>query len=192
MIAGPVTFSLAAEHGNFSLSIDGVNYTSADTLTAAFSVPPGLASPSDWLGITERGGAPPSVFWQYVCGGKTACSSPVPSGELQFSLGEGLRASGLYDLTLFSNNGYSVLAGPVPFSFSFTTDCPAATGPTSPVQHALPEEGSPLARVAFSSCYSPSAQTSSALWEHVRQSGSELWLWLGDNQVTKPPLCSVL
>ena len=182
VIAGPVTFSIEGVESNVSLTIDALSYTSDDdAMIATFTVPTALASATDWLSITDRGKAPPSEDWQYLCGGKTACSEPVLSGTVTFALNEGLSASGEYDLTLFSNNGYSVLGGPVPFSFTFF--CPTATVAASTVTHILPTEGSALTRVAFSSCYKPSRQTSSTLWEHVRQSGTELWLWLGDNQV---------
>lgn len=182
MIAGPVTFSIEGLQSNVSLTLDAISYSSDDdAMLVTFSVPTEVASSSDWLGITDRGQSPPSKDWQYLCGGTTACSEPVLSGSVSFSLNEGISASGEYDLTLFSNNGYSVLGGPVPFSFTFS--CPAATMNASAITHTLPTEGSALSRVAFSSCYKPANQISSALWEHVRQSGTELWLWLGDNQV---------
>ena len=134
----------------------------------------------DWFGITWRDESPPSITWQYTCGGRSACSSAVSSGTLSFDLSS-LSSSGEYDITLFANNGYEVLAGPEPFSYSF--QCAGGTGDISSVSHVLPEENSPLTRLAFSSCYKPSYQINSALWEHMRESGTDLWLWLGDNQV---------
>jgi hypothetical protein len=169
------------QHTGASLTLDSASYSGDDAMVVSFSVPSDAASSTDWLGITERGQDPPSEYWQYLCGGQSACSEPQLNGSVSFTLLDGLSSSGEYDITLFANNGYTVLAGPVPFSY--TLFCPAATIEASAVTHAVPVEHSPLSRVAFSSCYKPSRQTSSTLWEHMRDSGSELWLWLGDNQV---------
>ena len=162
VIAGPVTFRM--QHTGASLTLDSASYSGDDTMVVSFSVPSDAASSTDWLGITERGHDPPSEDWQYLCGGQSAsaCSEPQLNGSVSFTLLDGLSSSGEYDITLFANNGYTVLAGPVPFSY--TLFCPVATIEASAVTHAVPVEHSPLSRVAFSSCYKPSRQTSSALW----------------------------
>merc|ERR1719195_1547217 len=56
-----------------------------------------------------------------------------------------------------------------------------ATSPISSTSHAVPIEGSELTKMAFSSCYNPSLQSSSALWQDVRTFLPEVFVWLGDN-----------
>lgn len=60
--------------------------------------------------------------------------------------------------------------------------CTLATSDPSGLKHKVPQDGDDVRRVAFSSCYKPSNQVSTALWDHVKSDfGADVWSWLGDN-----------
>ena len=51
------------------------------------------------------------------------------------------------------------------------------------MSHLPPSNDMPVSKIAFSSCYKPSRQTSELLWDHVRTNygSNAVWNWLGDN-----------
>jgi hypothetical protein len=165
-----------------AVSTDKASYTTGEQVDVSFARPAG-ATATDWLSVTDRGQVPPSIVWQYACGGTAACGEAVADGAVSFPA-DGLDA-GDYDVTYLNNDGYEILAGPVGFSVDHpngTPVCSAALSPPSTNTHIVPIEQSYLSIVAFSSCYKPSYQISDLLWKHVRTAlGPELWLWLGDN-----------
>lgn len=63
--------------------------------------------------------------------------------------------------------------------------CREAASKTSDISlptHAYPNDTKPISRIAFGSCFKPEKQSSSALWNHVRNTfKADLWVWLGDN-----------
>lgn len=163
-----------------SIVASKATYMTGETIHVSFSIGSvETATALDWISVTDRGKAPPSILWQYVCGGQSACTLAVQSSSVQFNADA--LSSGDYDVTYFANDGYSALAGPAEFSVNHLA-CMAATSAPYPKVHTLPTENTQLSVVAFSSCYKPAAQTSDTLWRHMRHNlSAELWLWLGDN-----------
>lgn len=185
ILAGPETFSVRAVNSTLlpTLSTDKRAYVTGDSIIVSFNRPISDATLFDWISITRRGFLPPSVEWQYVCGGKTTCSSIVSSGQVSFPADS--LSSANYDVTYFHNNGYSVVAGPYAFSVDHPggdPTCVLASTPPSRVMHLPPTEGSELSTLTFSSCYKPFRQISPVLWQHMRNDISpDLFVWLGDN-----------
>ena len=111
------------------------------------------------------------------------CSTIVSSGQVLFTADS--LSSGDYDVSYFHNEGYIRIAGPAQFSVSHPGGdpiCSPAVSAASEVAHLAPAEGSVASTIAFSSCYKPSSQTSSTLWEHLRfTTQADLFVWLGDN-----------
>lgn len=61
--------------------------------------------------------------------------------------------------------------------------CTVATTAVSSVTHLPPNDGMTVSKLAFSSCYKSSSQSSATLWQHVRSTfgNDSAWVWLGDN-----------
>lgn len=166
------------------ISTNKAQYVTGESIVVSFSIgTTQSATATDWVSVTGRGTLPPSILWQYACGGMTVCSSAISNGAVTFSADE--LSAGDYDVTYFANDGYSALAGPAHFSVDHpggNPTCVSATSTPYPVVHVLPSEYSALSTVAFSSCYKPANQNSDTLWKHMREVLSpDLWLWLGDN-----------
>jgi hypothetical protein len=95
------------------ISTDKASYTTNDTIVVTFGRPTG-ATTTDWLSVTDRGQVPPSIVWQYACGGTAACGEAVADGAVSFPA-DGLDA-GDYDVTYLNNGSNTVLDGPVGFT----------------------------------------------------------------------------
>ncbi|HEX4705611.1 MAG TPA: alkaline phosphatase family protein, partial [Pseudonocardiaceae bacterium] len=81
---------------------------SGSTVTFQYATPAATTSTTNWIGIYPAGATPGtqgSTSWQYA---------PNPSGTLSFSTA-GL-AAGSYNAWYLYDNGYTALAGPVPFA----------------------------------------------------------------------------
>mmetsp|Transcript_39738 Transcript_39738/g.93064 ORF Transcript_39738/g.93064 Transcript_39738/m.93064 type:complete len:1153 (-) Transcript_39738:1378-4836(-) len=62
------------------------------------------------------------------------------------------------------------------------TACTDATKAPSGPYHVFPSNETPVSKIGFSSCYTPSSQSGPQLWQHVKNDFTpDLWLWLGDN-----------
>lgn len=59
--------------------------------------------------------------------------------------------------------------------------CHMGLGNPSPVNHYYAEEDMHVANISFSSCYRPEHMAGTNFWSDVRNKGTDLWLWLGDN-----------
>ena len=59
--------------------------------------------------------------------------------------------------------------------------CIPAMSDPSPITHEYAVNGLEISRISFSSCYLPEDMKGSNFWSDVRRSGTDLWLWLGDN-----------
>jgi cytoskeletal protein RodZ len=78
-------------------------------LTVDYSTPSSTNTSTNWIGIYPVGvkpGSQASLTWHYA---------PGTSGDVQFSASS-LPAAGTYDLYYLYDNGYSILAGPVPIT----------------------------------------------------------------------------
>lgn len=81
-------------------------------------------------------------------------------------------------VSIANSNTFSVSGG----DCSYTGPCDPATSDKSSYTHQIPVDGDDVRKVAFSSCYKPANQISTALWDHVRgEFGADVWSWLGDN-----------
>lgn len=97
-----------------TLELDTQQYLIDQNITATWSGGPGNAT--DWVGIYRPGDVPGNVSstrWLYTNGSQSASGS-FPNGSVTFA-NPGLDP-GNYLAYFFSNDGYSVLAGPVNFS----------------------------------------------------------------------------
>mmetsp|Transcript_15451 Transcript_15451/g.23322 ORF Transcript_15451/g.23322 Transcript_15451/m.23322 type:complete len:779 (+) Transcript_15451:122-2458(+) len=176
-------FQLLSAQSSYDITTDAPSYSTGDVIIVSFHRSSDDATSRDWISITLRGQSPPSILWQYVCGGKTPCSDAISSGTLQFSADS--LSDNDYDVSYFHNDGYTRIGVPAEFSVNHPNGdptCSAAYGSISSVTHVPPVEGSVLSTIAFGSCYAPSYQTSDQLWKHLRETTApDLWMWLGDN-----------
>ena len=78
-------------------------------VTFSYTTPPATSSAKNWIGIYKPGDTPgsqASTAWQYT---------PGTSGSATFTANYG---AGGYKVYYFSNDGYSVLAGPISLTLS--------------------------------------------------------------------------
>ena len=105
-----------------SLSVSPTSVVAGGSVTAAWS---GIGSPTsgDWIGLYTPGGASSSFVSRiYVgCGGSPS-GSGAAAGSCPFPIGSGV-AAGTYQLRLFANNGFTLLAT----SGNFTVTAPSGT-----------------------------------------------------------------
>jgi hypothetical protein len=95
-----------------SLSVSPTTITAGGMVTATWS---GIAFPTakDWIGLYQPGAAnSPSITWRYTTG--------AASGDVPFTIPSSV-AAGTYELRLFANDGYTLLA----VSSAFTVTAPA-------------------------------------------------------------------
>ena len=76
-------------------------------------------------------------------------------------------------VSIANSNTFTVSGG----TCSYTGPCDPATSNKSPYTHKIPADGDDVRKVAFSSCYKPANQISTALWDHVRGDfGADVWV----------------
>ena len=106
--------------GDPKLSVSPTTIGAAATVTANWS---GIASPTatDWIGLYKPGAPPsPSIAWRYTTG--------TAAGNVPFTIPSTV-AAGTYELRLFANDGYTLLAVSGPIT---VTTPPAALLSASP------------------------------------------------------------
>jgi len=106
--------------GQATLSLNKTSYTSGESIVATFANGPGHAK--DWIGIYKSNEAPgglPSTAWYYTNNRQSANGSSGPTaGSVTFSSGSKPTwplPAGAYKAYFLENDGYTVLAGPIPF-----------------------------------------------------------------------------
>lgn len=109
-----------------TLTLNKSVYETGQDIIATWTGGPG--NPRDWVGIYQEGQTPGSVastLWFYVNGTGTATAG-LTDGSLTFS--KNSLAPGNYVAHFLADNGYTAIAGPVPFTVegvaftSFTAD----------------------------------------------------------------------
>ncbi|MEY9931119.1 hypothetical protein ABH926_005766 [Catenulispora sp. GP43] len=92
-----------------TLTTSTPNVANGSSVTFSYTTPPATNSAKNWIGVykpSDTPGSQASTAWQYT---------PGTSGSATFTANYG---AGTYKVYYFSNDGYSVLAGPVTLTLS--------------------------------------------------------------------------
>jgi hypothetical protein len=120
------TTSSATSSTSASLVASPINIPVGGTITATWSGI-GLSTSSDWIGLYVPGAANNSLIqWMYVSCSKST-GSPKASGSCPFAISASV-AAGTYELRLFSNNSYTVLATSNVFTVGGSSTGGSSTG----------------------------------------------------------------
>ncbi len=157
------TISIPVKTNATTLVANKNSYTSSDAnITLSYTASNGAAQ--DWIGIYSKGDTPGSIGskkWAYV---------PTTAGSKNFTND---LPSGAYQAYIFSNNGYSQLAGPIDFEVgtatAFLTTSKALYSPTESiaVSYSTPETASQDWIGIYKAGERPSAQFPAKAWQYT-------------------------